>query len=93
MPRIRLNLSVPPALGKRIEAIAHRYGFTSSCEMTVTLLSVFAAHVDRAEAEATRRQEEETDQQFLARTFEEFATTIRQPDGTVPVIHPHRDIR
>ena len=93
MPRIRLNLSVPPALGKRIEAIAHRYGFTSSCEMTVTLLTVFAAHVERAEEEAARRQEEETDEAYISRTFEAFTNAIPQPDGTVPVIHPRRDIR
>ena len=92
MPRIRLNLSVPPALAEQIEAIAHRYGFTSSCEMTVTLLSVFAAHVDKAEAEAARRNAAESDEAYLTRTFEEFAAAIPQPDGTVPVIHQRRTL-
>ena len=90
MPRIRLNLSVPPALAEQIEPIAHRYGFTSSCEMTVTLLSVFAAHVDKAEA--ARRNAAESDEAYLTRTFEEFAAAIPQPDGTVPVIHQRRTL-
>lgn len=93
MKRKRLNLSVPPNLSARIESIATRYGFVSTCELAVTLLNVFADHVERAEVLAEIRDEQEDDESYIQRIFSEMSESIRVPDGTVPIVHPKRSIK
>lgn len=89
MARQRINLSVPPELYKELERIRKAYRFSTTCEMCVVLLRVYARTVREAEAAPTTT----TNEDYIADTFARMATTMRTPESTVPTVrHPRRRI-
>lgn len=91
MARRRINLSVPPELYRELERIRKTYRFSTTCEMCVVLLRVYARMV--AEAERTTTDDDTTDEEFIATTFERMATTMPTPSNTEPTVrHPRRRV-
>lgn len=91
MTRRRINLSVPPELFRELERIRKTYRFSTTCEMCVVLLRVYARMVAEAEAEATSTTDDDED--YIAATFERMATMMPTPTNTPPMVrHPRRRI-
>ena len=88
MTRRRINLSVPPELYRELERIRKTYRFSTTCEMCVVLLRVYARMVAEAEAEATSTTDDDED--YIAATFERMATSMRTPSNTMPTVPHHR---
>lgn len=88
MTRRRINLSVPPELYRELERIRKTYRFSTTCEMCVVLLRVYARMVAKAEAEATSATDDDED--YIAATFERMASSMRTPSNTTPTVRHHR---
>ena len=89
--RKRVNISVDPKTYNRLQLIRQTYGFRNTCELVVAVVHIL---LDRMESEEQRRYDlPDEDGVYIDTMFDELGHVQRTPDGTVPVRHPHKQLK
>jgi hypothetical protein len=89
--RKRINVSITPELYEELKPLMRKAGFTNLCQLTVASLNVMIKTYKHNKAKV--KHEDIANDDDIENMFREYSNHDRQPDGTVPVRHPKRELR